>query len=222
MEGILIAIISGLFGLAGIFLNNYLRERKKAKPIPQPSVPKQRAKTKVTPSKQESPIVGIPRKEESKRAVFFRMPSWWALTSVVMAVSIGAAFLARWIIEYGLSVLNIASPDVVCGWLALGLGGMVWGIAYIIAGTENADDVVECLFGLFGPYEELFGPISPGDFLYGLLSALPINFLLSWGSAVGLGALGATQVGANLSGVVYLVFGCLTFTGIVWFLSEEL
>lgn len=222
MEGILIAIISGLFSLAGIWLNDYLRKRKSAKRTPQPAERDQEAATAVTLAKQETPARGIPSIEKLGRAAFFKMPSWWLLMTAVMTVSIGAAFFARWIIEYGLGVFNVVSPDIGLSWLVLGLGGFAWGIAYIIAGTADADALTECLFPLFDPYDDLFGPVDIGDFLRALLSALPINFLISWGTAIGLGVLAATQFGANLSGVVYLAFGVIVFIGIVWFFLEEL
>ena len=221
MEGILIAIISGLFGLAGIWLNNHLRGRKSAKPAPQPTESIQEAMTTLTPPKQKAPPRGTRSEEKPEKVVFFRMPSWWILTTGVIAVSIGAAFFVRWVVDYGLGVFNLASPDVGFSQLALGLGGLAWGLAYIVAGTANADDVVECLFPLFDPYDDLFGPVDLGDFVRALLSALPINLLVSWGIAIALGTLAATQFGANLSGVISLVFGSLVFMGIVWFLVEE-
>lgn len=221
MDGILIAIISGVFSLAGIWLNNYLKERKSAKSVPQPAESIQKVTTTVTPPKQKAPPLEVPPKEKSERVVFFRMFSWWILTTTVIAVSIGAAFFARWIFEYVLGVFNVAIPDVEFSWLVLGLGGLAWGLSYILAGTANADDVIECLYALFDPYTDLFDAIDLGDFVRGLLSALPINFLLSWGTAIGLGVLAVKLFGANFSVMVYWVFGGVVLWGIVSFLSEE-
>lgn len=179
----------------------------------------------VTLAKQVTSVRGIPPIEELEEAeAFFKKPLWWLLMTAVMTVSIGTAFLAQWIIEYGLGVFNLVSPDIELSWLVLGLGGFAWGIAYIIVGTANAepDDLIECLAPLFGQYEDLFNPIDMGEFLRASLSALPINFLISWSAAIGLGVLAAAQFGANLSGVVYLVFGVIVFFSIVWFVLWEL
>lgn len=119
-------------------------------------------------------------------------------------------------------VFNVDIPYIEAGWIALVLGGLAWGVVYIWAGTADAGDVDECTYALSDGYDDLFSPYSFSDFIRGLMSALPVNLLLSWIAAIGLGMLSATQLGANLSGVVYLVFGVLTFIGIGWFLSEQL
>jgi hypothetical protein len=150
------------------------------------------------------------------------MPSWWILATAVVGVSVGAAFFVQWVIGAGLGVFKIVTPHIEFSWLALALGGVAWGLAYVIVGSADADDVVDCLFPLFSPYDDLFDPADFGEFVRALLSALPINLLISWVTAIGLGALAATLLDASLSGVAYLVFGILVFIGIVWFLREEL
>lgn len=130
-------------------------------------------------------------------------------------------FFAQWVIDYGFAVFNVESPKVEFSWFALAVGGLAWGLAYVIVGTANAgEEVVDCLFPLFDTYYNLFDPFDFGEFVRGLLSALPINFLISWGAAIGLGILAATQFGASLSGVVHLVFGSLVFIGIANFLVD--
>ncbi|MBN3034218.1 MAG: hypothetical protein JW861_01415 [Bacteroidales bacterium] len=221
MEGILIAIITGIFSLTGIWLSHYLKERKDARTIHQPDKPEPVSVPKVIPTKKKAPhIFWQPEKREAEKISFLKKPSWWFLSAGMVALCIGAAFFARWIISYGLGVFNLVHPDVHFGWLVLLIGGIAWGLAYVIVGSMEADDVEECLFAVFIPYEEMFDPDSAGGFLGGLVSAVPFNLLISWGAAVGLGHLAANQLGANLSGVVYLVFGVITVFAIIALVKE--
>ncbi len=223
MEGVLIAIVSGFFGLAGIWLNNYLNKQKNAaEQAPQSPGPIQQATKAITPANNQAPPVEASPEESPEEVVLIKMPSWWILVTAIVAVSIGGAFFARWIIEYGLSVFNVSSPDAEFGWPALVLGGIAWGLAYVVVGAlEFNDDVTECLSPLFSPYDALFGPDDLVDFVRALLTALPINFLISLGAAIGLGNLAAIQFGADSAGVANLVYGSLIIIGIVGFLFDD-
>jgi hypothetical protein len=227
MEGILIAVITGIFSLTGIWLNNYLREKKNTQDKQQSIIPSNETKKvrevkkkETVNTKKESPYA-VASNERHERSNFFKWPYWWIFILTVLIITLGASFFAKWIINYGLEIFNIESPEIRFSWLALGLGGLAWGIAYIFIGTVDADEFIECWWILLEPYDNLFNSISLGEFILGLLSAIPINFLISWGLAVGLGFLSGTYLNASLSGVVYLAFGIITFISIVWFLSEE-
>lgn len=228
MEGVLIAVISGLFGLAGIWLSHYLQEKKEEKgkthlkALLQPS-----KRTKTAIAMEATTIPASPPNEKSsdeqtEEIVFVRTPSWWLLSVSVIAACIGAAFFSGWVLEYALGVFKITLPEVPFSWLALAISGFVWGIVYVFVGTLDAEEVSDCLFAMFAPYDDLFDPVDTADFVRAVLTALPINLIIAWGLAVTLGNLAAVHFGADFSGVVYLAFGATVGFGILWFLSEEL
>lgn len=226
MKEIIGPIISGIFSLAGIWLGYYLADRRDLRKKRQglqearPATPERQGETTGTPSRVR-PSPRVRASGEPEEVVFLRTPSWWLLSAGIVALSIAAALFSQWIIDYGLGVFNVTRPDITWSWIALGLAGLAWGLAYVIAGTAEAEDSLECLFVLVAPYEGLFDPLAPGDVLRALLSALPINFLISWGAAIGLASFAATHFGADFAGVVYLTFTALVFIGIAWFLYEE-
>lgn len=103
MEGILIAAISGLFTLAGVFLNHYLGKEKKAKRNTKRTV-QTAVSTRDTPDRKVQPRQKpeqsrVTTTEASGEFVFFKKPSWWALSFFVLAVSVGAGFFVRWVVE---------------------------------------------------------------------------------------------------------------------------
>ncbi len=222
MDEILTPIISGLFMLAGVLLSYYLGKERKAKRTDQTAVSTRDTSDRKVQSRQKPEQSHVATTEPSRKVAFFKKPSWWALSFFVLAVSVGAGIFVRWVVEYIFGVFNVDIPYVKAGWIVPVLGGLAWGLAYIWAGTVDPYNDDECTFPVLEGYDDIFNPVDFSDFIRGLMSTLPVNLLLSWIAAIGLGMLSATRLGANFSGVVYLVFGTLTFIGISWFLSEQL
>ena len=145
MEGILIAVISGLFSLAGIWLSHYLKEGQKARESGemQESAPAP-SSTRAARVREKKKRDGSSTDEPDEFAPLSQ-PVWWLLSLAVVALSIGGAFFARWVVNYFFGIFQAPSPDVRYGWLVLLVAGLAWGVAYVVAGLADAEEVLESL-----------------------------------------------------------------------------
>ncbi|MBN1439998.1 MAG: hypothetical protein JW929_11370 [Anaerolineales bacterium] len=221
MEAIIAAIVTGLFGLAGIWYRHYLEQHKSAagQASSEAAGPEPRA-PKPTPAKRAE-SARTPTAERTKEFVFYREGSWWIGMVVIILLSVAGALFAGWLAAYLSGVLAVDFPLPDGGWTALGIAGAVWGIVYSVIGGLGADDWVEMFFPLVGPYENIFSPSDAGDFFRGLLSAPPVNILVGIAAAMIAGIAAENFLGADLAGVFYLAFGLTVFVGIVWYATQE-
>ena len=99
---------------------------------------------------------------------------WWLMLLLVMAISIGALILGKYLVVQlmfatglGLPVFYIV-PNIV-----LLIAGICWGFAYARYGALEHDSGVGALDGLIEPYRMMFD----GEFTAGIFSAPIINVL---------------------------------------------
>jgi len=227
MEGIIQTIIGGLFALGGVLLAHYLQEKRaerygdvpggrpagvsRRSPRPRtarPAPARDRPQRRAGPPAQPSPAGPDEADWTYSASTGSAMPVWllpaWCWSALAMVVfGIAGAFFAQWVLGYAASVFAVDLPEVSGAWLALLIVGGLWGAAYAFKGAEEATVWPEHLFGPLIPY------LVVTDFgnVLGLLAATPFNVLFGWGLALGVGAAAETYLDAQLSGVVYLVFG---------------
>lgn len=171
-----------------------------------------------TPSVQKK-VRDKPKKRVEAEPEFYEQPVWWASLVVLILVSVAGAFLANALLRWSLGLFGVELPKIAGGWLALSIGGLVWGFAYAFVGAIDAIDSTDFFFPFLVPYDDIFGPYEFGDLIRGLLTALPINFLISWGVANGLTIATTELLGAS-DAVVYLAFGLLTLIELGVYLSN--
>ena len=111
--------------------------------------------------------------------VFYKSPAFYIALILLPALGL----LGAWLTDLGLAWLSqqfsfgefyVAMPKV---WLYL--AGFIWGLVYLIRGTIEAsdtDDWEELYHSLWVPFEALF----EDGHLGGLVTALPLNLILSW------------------------------------------
>jgi hypothetical protein len=249
-EGILVALVTGSFGLAGIYLSHVLSHRKQQRdeaPTTRPTEPKRSSgKRSVQSAPAKTPIkVSVESREETiplgsqasrvtanpllkanaeprERINYFASPLWWATACVEVAIIVAGALFAGWVIQYVSVVFGATAPNFDVRWLPLVLAGLAWGVVYLWASWDFPEAIPEFLLLPFFGYEGLFSPLGISDFLRGLLSAFPINLVLVWGVACVCGPLASSYAGADSTGVTYIVFGALTFIGVVWHVMESM
>lgn len=212
-EGIILAIISGIFSLTGVWLTHYLQGvRNNSKSLKET----EELDEKNTKEPQN------PKNSEITFKQYLTNPLWWLIIILIISLTIGSAFFAQWIINYSFSVLNIDLPIVSSSQKVLFIAGIVWGIIFSIFGTIEALDydegVLSCLSSVFLPISELFDPWDFNEFITNLLSAIPFNFIFTWLSALVIASISESMLGANFSGVVYLIFGVLNIFGLIKYL----
>ena len=142
--------------------------------------------------------------ESTEEFVFYQSPAFWVAFVVFPALGAAGAWLTDLLAGWA------------SGWLAIGefysststfwlyLMGIVWGAIYLIYGTIDASDFDEASFLIDAvrlPYDELF---DFGNF-GGLLTALPINLILSWGIALTLAFFFGTGFGIGAIIVITVI-----------------
>jgi hypothetical protein len=167
-----------------------------------------RTPTRISPT---SPATRVAKKKR-----FFEESTWWISLVVFLFVSVGGAFLANWLLHWSVRLFQVELKPVQGEWLALLIAGLVWGLTYAFLGAATASEPNEFFFAFLEPYTQIFDGIDLSERLRGLLTAMPLSMLISWGIAHGLAWAAATFLKAAYDGIAFLVFGALTLIGIGW------
>lgn len=145
---------------------------------------------------------------------FYEQKEWWLALVLLPLLGIGGAYLAHLLLRIGFGWIGVELIPLGDAWLPLGLTGLVWGIIYLLAATLEGDVGIELFFPVLGPYGDIFDFYELGDVLRGVLSALPINLLISWGGAHLLAFALAYFIDVSTGTTfIYIVFAVLTLDG---------
>src|SRR5262249_54013447 len=99
--------------------------------------------------------------------------------------------------------------------LTLWLVGIVWSVVYVVFALKVSRDWAEMLLAPLAGWALTF----EGDFIQGLLIAVPTNVLLGWGLAYGGAPLAARFLNAGYDLAFYAIFGVVSLVAIsvcVW------
>ena len=163
--------------------------------------------------RQDIPLEKI--SDTSAEFIFYKSAPWWGLSIVVIAVSILGGVLANWVLNFALSIFNVWVEEVYGLIAAIVVAGTLWGILYIFAGMVDEENAFSSLFGLVIPYLEIADSTSLGELIGGILSALPLNFIVALGFAYGVGYFASDSMGADYTGAFFFVFGLISFIELV-------
>jgi hypothetical protein len=148
--------------------------------------------------------------------VFYKEKSWWLLSALLVVGCTGGALLARWLVDYGATALNLPVAGDGIAWWAVALAGLIWSLLYATGGGSQADSVSDTLFPMLEPLLDIFHPTGFSDVVRGLLTAFPLNILLAIAISLGLGALAVARLAADFSAVAHLAFLLVTIFQMAW------
>jgi hypothetical protein len=121
-----------------------------------------------------------PEEETDEEFEFYNSPIWWIISILVIFLSVGGAFLANWIVGSIANSIHIELPPNKI--FLFVLAGIVWGIIYVVVGLFDEYEERSqwsSIFGILLPYSLVFDPFDFGEFIFGLLSAPPVNIFLA-------------------------------------------
>lgn len=158
--------------------------------------------------------------EPGEKFVFYKSFAFWAALVVFPLLGLGGAWVAEQVVEWGSPSRGGLAEYFYTMRFWLYAAGAVWGILYLIQGTIEAsdyDDWTELPLALWTPFENIF------DFdetsLGGLITALPINLILSWGLTFAIVLyLNETSFSMNLS---YILSGITLVQAVVYFRQQD-
>jgi hypothetical protein len=218
---ILAPIITGLFGLAGVLLGDYLKKRGEGPPTRKSTEKRQAELELPQPDQRDSSPIQLPTpvvqpKPRTSRNAFqgddFSKTSPGAIFATVVnfGTMCGGAFVANWLFDWGARVFNIVLQPPRGYLTCLLLAALVWGVVYVCLAFMFATNWVELLLAPLIGWFTLFESIDFGEFIRSVLSALPLNIVLALGAAYAGATFAAKSLHAQYDGVFYLVFGVVT------------
>lgn len=163
------------------------------------------------------------KKVEEPETEFYERPWWWAYLAIGLGAGIGGEFLIDWLLRWVLGMLDLELPTTSGSWLALLLGGLLWGLILPLYGALEDPDPADLLLVPVLAYGDLLDGYDLGERLRGLLCAWPICFLVSWGGANGLAVAAGALFDMDYGLVLYLAFGLLSLLSALmhWLTAEE-